>query len=95
MLNSHAYNWQICFLNPFLNEGTMFASFHSKGTIPSYSDMLKTSGVLICSKVSFSILGDIPYTPGHLFAFMLLILLQLTAPTVPPLIHRTLFMVQV
>ena len=44
----------------------MFASFHSKGTLPSCSDMLKTcaSGVLICSTVSFSILGDIPSTPG-------------------------------
>ena len=44
----------------------MFASFHSKGTIPSLSDMLNTcaSGVLICSIVSFSILGDIPSTPG-------------------------------
>ena len=43
----------------------MFASFHSKGTIPSCSDILNTcaSGVLICSTVSFSILGDIPSTP--------------------------------
>ena len=46
----------------------MFASFHSKGTIPSSSDMLNTcaSGVLICSTVSFSIVGDIPSTPLHL-----------------------------
>ena len=44
----------------------MFASFHSKGTIPSCSDMLNTcaSGLLICSTVSFSILGDNPSTPG-------------------------------
>ena len=47
----------------------MFASFHSKGTIPSCSDMLNTceSGVLICSTVSFSILGDIPSTRGDFF----------------------------
>ena len=55
----------------------MFASFHYKGTIPSCSDMLNmcASGVLICSTVSFSILGDIPSTPGDLFSFILLILL--------------------
>ena len=59
----------------------MFASFHSKGTTPSYSDMLNTcaSGVLICSTVSFSILGDIPSTPGDLFSFILLILLATTS----------------
>ena len=33
------------------------------------------SGVLICSTVSFSILGDIPSTPRDLFSFILLILL--------------------
>ena len=50
----------------------MFASFRSKGTIPSCSDMLNTSasGVLICSTVSFSILGDITSTPGDLFSFI-------------------------
>ena len=55
----------------------MFASFHSKSTIPSCSDMLNTcaSGVLICSTVSFSMLGDIASTPGDLFSFILLILL--------------------
>ena len=49
----------------------MFASFYSKGTIPSCSDMLNTcaSGVLICSTDSFSILGDIPSTPGDLIFF--------------------------
>ena len=56
----------------------MFASFYYKGTIPSCSDMLNTCachcGVLICSTVSFSILGDIPSTPGDLFSFILLIL---------------------
>ena len=59
----------------------MFASFHSKGTIPSLSDMLNTcaSGVLICSTVSFSILGDIPSTPGDLFSFILFILLTTTS----------------
>ena len=43
----------------------MFASFHSKGTTPSCSDMLNmcASGVLIYSTLSFSILGDIPSTP--------------------------------
>ena len=58
----------------------MFASFHSKGTIPSWSDMLNkcASGALICSTVSFSILGDIPSTPGDLFSFILLILLTTT-----------------
>ena len=50
---------QTCFLNLFLNKGIMFASFHSKGTIPSCSDMINTcaSGVLICSTVYFSIFG--------------------------------------
>ena len=59
----------------------MFASFNSKGTIPSYSDMLNTcaSGVLICSTIYFSILGDIPSTPGDLFSVMLLILLATTS----------------
>ena len=59
----------------------MFASFHSNGTIPSLSDMLNTcaSGVLICSTVSFSILGDIPSTPGDLFSFILFILLTTTS----------------
>ena len=58
----------------------MFASFHSKGTIPSCSDMLNTcaSGVVICSTVYFSILGDNPSTPGVLFSFILLILLATT-----------------
>ena len=58
----------------------MFASFHSKGTIPSCSDMVNmcASGILICSTVSFSILGDIPSTPGDLFSFILLILLVTT-----------------
>ena len=36
-------------------------------------------GVLICSTVSFSILGDIPSTPGDLFSFVLLILLTTTS----------------
>ena len=59
-----------------------FGSFHSKGTIPSCSDMLNTcaSGVLIiCYTVSFSILGDIPSTPGDLFSFILLLLLATTS----------------
>ena len=59
----------------------MFDSFHSKGTIPSCGDILNTcaSGVLICSTVSFSILGDNSSTPGDLFSFMLLILLATTS----------------
>ena len=59
----------------------MFASFDSKGTLPSCSDKLNTcaSGVLICSTVSFSILGDIPSTPGDLFSYILLILLATTS----------------
>ena len=58
----------------------MFASFHSKRTISPCSDMLNTcaNGVLICSTVSCSILGDIPSTPGDLFYFILLILLATT-----------------
>ena len=59
----------------------MFASFLSKGAIPSRSHMLNTcaSGVLICSTVSFSILCDITSTPGDLFSFVLLILLATTS----------------
>ena len=77
MLNSLAYN----LLEPFLNKGILFASLHSKGIIPSCSDMLNTCacGVLMCSTVSFSILGDIPSTPGDLFSFILLILLATTS----------------
>ena len=59
----------------------MFASFHSKGTIPSWRDMLNTcaSGALICSTVSVSILGYIPSTYGDLFYVILLILLTTTS----------------
>ena len=59
----------------------MFASFHSNGTMPSCSVMLNTCacGILICSIVSFSILGDIPSTPGDLFSIILLILLATTS----------------
>ena len=59
----------------------MFASLHSKGTIPSCSDMLNTCacGALICSTVSFSILGDITSTPGDLFSFKLLIMIATTS----------------
>ena len=96
MVNSLAYNLQTCFLNLSLNKGIMFASFHSKGTIPSCSDMLSTcaSGVLIYNTVYFSIdLGDIPSTPGDLFSFILLTLLATTSgvttncPNLSPLIH--------
>ena len=34
------------FLDPFLNSGVMFASFHSEGTIPSSSDKLKNLQVV-------------------------------------------------
>ena len=49
----------------------LFASFHSKCSIPSYSD------IPISSTVSFSIYSEcaIPYTPGDLLSFTLLILL--------------------
>ena len=59
----------------------MFASFHSKGTIPSCSDILNTcaSGEQICYTVSFSILDDIPSTPGDLQSFILYILLATTS----------------
>ena len=69
------------FLEPFLNKGIKFSSFHSKGTIPSCSDMLNmcASGILICSTASFSTLGDIPSTTGDLFSFILLILLTTTS----------------
>ena len=74
MLNSLAYNLQICFLNLFSITERIFASFHSKGKISTCSDILNTcaSDVLICSTVSSSILGDIPSTPGDLFSFILL-----------------------
>ena len=36
------------FLDPFLNSGVMFASFHSEGTIPSSSDKLKNRRIVIC-----------------------------------------------
>ena len=47
----------------------MFASFHSKGTTPSFNDKLNTlaSGTLICSTVSINSFGVIPSTPGDLF----------------------------
>ena len=46
---------------------------HPNGTIPSNSDMLNTcaSGILICSTVYFSILGDIPSTLGDLLTYSL------------------------
>ena len=62
------------FLDPFLNSGVMFASFHSEGTIPSSSDKLHhfASGVLICSTISLSSFDGIPSTPGDFFIFHLL-----------------------
>ena len=54
MLNSMVYSSLTCFSNLFLNNGIMFASFHSNGTIPSSNDKLNTvaSGMLICSTIS-------------------------------------------
>ena len=39
-------------LEPFLNNDMMFASFHSKGTAPSFNDQLNTlaSGIFIFTK---------------------------------------------
>ena len=64
------------FLDPFLNSGVMFASFHSERTIPSSSDKLNNFAcdVLICSTISLSSFGDIPLTPGDLLCFIFLIL---------------------
>ena len=63
------------FLDPFLNSGVMFASFHYEGTIPSSSDKLNNfvSGVPICSTISLSSFGGIPSTPGDLLSFIFLI----------------------
>ena len=46
MLNSLVWTY---FSEPFLNNGMMFASFHSKGTNPSFNDKLNTlaSGILV------------------------------------------------
>ena len=53
------------------------ASFHSKGTTPSFNDTLNTlaSGVLICSTVSISSFGLIPSTPDDLLSFIVFIFL--------------------
>ena len=63
------------FLDPFLNSGLMFASFHSEGAIPSSGDKLKkiASGVLICSTISLSSFGCVPSTPGDFLSFIFLI----------------------
>ena len=48
----------------------------NKTTALAYRESTHTVvSVLICSTVSFSILGDIPSTPGDIFSFILLILL--------------------
>ena len=39
------------------------------------------SGVLICSTIYISILGDIPSTPGDLFSFIMFVLFILLATT--------------
>ena len=66
----------------------MFASFHSKGTTPSFNDKLNTlaSGILICSTVSISSFGGIPSTPGDslpLFSYLPFLELLSTAPNSP------------
>ena len=55
----------------------MFASFHSKGTTPSFNDKLNTlaSGILTCFTVSISSFGGIPSTHGDLFSFIAFIFL--------------------
>ena len=72
MLNSLVYGSLTCYSNLFLNNGTMFASFHSNGTIASSNDKLNTvaCGTLICSTISNSNLGGIPSTPGYLLTFI-------------------------
>ena len=74
MLNS-LVNSSLTFLEPYLNNGIMFASFYSNGTIPSSNDKVNTvaSAMLICSTISSSNLGRIPSTPGDLFSFISLI----------------------
>ena len=64
-------------LDPFLNNGMMFASFHSNGTTTSSIDKLNTvaSGMLVYSTISSSHLGGIPSTPCDLLSFISLIFL--------------------
>ena len=62
MLHSVVDNLRTYYVKRFLNKGIHdVCSFHSKSTIPAYSDMLNTcaSGVLICSTVSFRGVGTI------------------------------------
>ena len=63
-----------------LNNGMMFAYFHSKGTTPSFNDKLNTltSDILIRSPVSVSSVGGIPSTPGDLFSYIAFIFLATT-----------------
>ena len=66
-----------------------------------YISLYTTSGVLICSTVSFIILGDIPSTPGDLLSFILLILLTTTSggttncPNLSPSDPLNFFLVEV
>ena len=55
----------------------MFASFHSKGTNPSFNDKLSAlaSGILICYTVSINSFGGIPSTPGDLLSFVAFVFL--------------------
>ena len=76
MLNSQVCNSDL-FLKPFLNNGMIFVSFHSKGITPSFNDKLNTlaSGILICSTDSISSFGGIPFTQGDLLSFIVFIFL--------------------
>ena len=58
----------------FLDNGVIFASFHSDGTIASLSDTLKNIaiGILIWSTISLSSLGGVPSSPGDMFSFIML-----------------------
>ena len=62
------------FLKPFLNNGMMFASFHSKGTTPYFNDNLNTLAS-DCSTVSIISFRGIPSTPGDVLCFIAIIFL--------------------
>ena len=70
MLNSFVYSALVS--RTILNNGMMFASFHSKGSIASSKDKLNNvaNGMLICSTLSSSSLGGIPFTSGDLLFFL-------------------------
>ena len=63
MPNTLICNSLTYFSNLFFKNGMMFVYFHSKGTSHSFNDTLNTlaSGILICSTVSISSFGGIPF----------------------------------